>query len=205
MVLSKINSTVSYPELKKIHHDDNKMETELYNIFIHELPVIIAVGKVKRDFESENILYFPIYLINKSNKAIQIGVYEIDANYHLEYLNDKVNLDLERNSGLRPLLYKFATKSMIDKERLVMESNETDTDNDDQEQQDNTDDNEITNTETTNTETTNTETRSESQLESETKSDDDDTKQKQKQKHISSNVITIPENRKDFFCFDKRD
>jgi len=117
-------------------------------------------------------------------------------------LNDKVNLDLERNSGLRPLLYKFATKSMIDKERLVMESDETDTDSDDQEQEDNTDDIEITNTETTNTETTK-ETRSESQLESETKSDDDDTKQKQKQKHLSSNVITIPENRKDFFVLTK--
>jgi hypothetical protein len=115
MVLSKLNNKVSYPELKKIHHDDNKMESELYNIFIHELPVVVAIGKVKRDFEYENILYFPIYLINKNNKAIQIGVYEIDANYHLEYLNEDGDLDLERNVGLMPLLYKFATKSMIDK------------------------------------------------------------------------------------------
>ena len=69
MVLSKLNNQISYPELKKIHHDDNKMESELYNIFIHDLPVVVAIGKVKRDFESENILYFPIYLITKKKKA----------------------------------------------------------------------------------------------------------------------------------------
>ena len=173
MVLSKLNNKVSYPELKKIHHDDNKMESELYNIFIHELPVVVAIGKVKRDFEYENILYFPIYLINKNNKAIQIGVYEIDANYHLEYLNEDGDLDLERNVGLMSLLYKFATKSMIDKERLIIESVEDEGDQDE-------DDDEKTNTDNL----------------MERKSDT-------KQKHVSTNIITIHENRKDFFVLTK--
>jgi hypothetical protein len=181
MVLSKLNNKVSYPELKKIHHDDNKMESELYNIFIHELPVVVAIGKVKRDFEYENILYFPIYLINKNNKAIQIGVYEIEANYHLEYLNEDGDLDLERNVGLMPLLYKFTTKSMIDKERLIIESveEEEDQDEEEQEEQDEEDD------EKTNTDSL-----------MERKSDT-------KQKHVSTNIITIPENRKDFFVLTK--
>ena len=189
MVLSKINNHISYPELKKIHNDDNKMESELYNIFIHELPVVVAIGKVKRDFESENIVYFPIYLINKNNKAIQIGVYEIDANYHLEYLNNDLDLDLERNASLVPLLYKFATKSMIDKERLVIESDDTEEDEDEDE------DDEKTNTEKKGP------TASESDDEKE--SSETNQNQKQKQKHISSNVIIIPENRKDFFVLTK--
>ena len=197
MVLSKINNHISYPELKKIHHDDNKMESELYNIFIHELPVVIAIGKVKRDFESENIMYFPIYLINKNNKAIQIGVYEIDANYHLEYLNNDLDLDLERNASLVPLLYKFATKSMIDKERLVIESDEldTDTDTDEDEDEDNDNDDDVKN------EITNTERKGASASDDEKESSE--TNQKQKQKHISINVIIIPENRKDFFVLTK--
>lgn len=177
MVLSKINNHISYPELKKIHHDDNKMESELYHIFIHELPVVVAIGKVKRDFESENIMYFPIYLINKNNKAVQIGVYEIDANYHLEYLNEEVDLDLERNASLVPLLYKFATKSMIDKERLIIESDETD-EAEEAEEVGNVDGMESEN-------------ESESQIET------------PKQKLVSNNVITIPENRKEFFVLTK--
>uniref|UniRef100_A0A6C0EE49 NADAR domain-containing protein n=1 Tax=viral metagenome TaxID=1070528 RepID=A0A6C0EE49_9ZZZZ len=198
MVLSKLNNQISYPELKKIHHDDNKMESELYNIFIHDLPVVIAIGKVKRDFESENILYFPIYLINKNNKAIQIGVYEIDANYHLEYLNDKVTLDLERNVGLMPILYKFATKSMIDKERLIIESDDTEEELDEDgvdgaDGADGEDDIE----EGADHEKTNKEPEIYTNLEKEKESSDT------KQKHISSNVITIPENRKDFFVLTK--
>lgn len=193
MVLSKINNHISYPELKKIHHDDNKMESELYHIFIHELPVVVAIGKVKRDFESENIMYFPIYLINKNNKAVQIGIYEIDANYHLEYLNKDLDLDLERNASLVPLLYKFATKSMIDKERLTIESDEVDTDTDtdtdtDEGVGDHEDD-----------EKTNTEKKGVSDDEKESS----DTNQTQKQKLVPNNVITIPENRKDFFVLTK--
>ena len=189
MVLSKINNHISYPELKKIHNDDNKMESELYNIFIHELPVVIAIGKVKRDFESENIVYFPIYLINKNNKAIQIGVYEIDANYHLEYLNEEVDLDLERNTSLVPLLYKFATKSMIDKERLVIESDEAEEteDMEDMEEMGNVGEAE----EMGDVDGMESENESESQIET------------PKQKLVSNNVITIPENRKEFFVLTK--
>ena len=187
MVLSKLNNQISYPELKKIHHDDNKMESELYNIFIHELPVVIAIGKVKRDFESENIVYFPIYLINKNNKAVQIGVYEIDSNYHLEYLNKELDLDLERNASLVPLLYKFATKSMIDKERLIIESDETEEEGDHgvEDVEEDTD--------------MNTDIGRESEPESEPENENS----KPKQKHISSNLIIIPENRKEFFVLTK--
>lgn len=191
MVLSKLNNKVSYHELKKIHHDDNKMESDLYIIFIHELQVVVAIGKVKRDFEYENILYFPIYLINKNNKAIQIGVYEIDANYHLEEDGD---LDLERNVGLMPLLYKFTTKSMIDKERLIIEANEADIDNDDV---DDIDDDDIDYNDKDHKKTN---TEHEIERKSELVFDE---KQKEKPKLISNDIITIPENRKDFFVLTK--
>lgn len=187
MVLSKINNNISFPELKKINNDDYKMESELYTIYIYNLPVMIAIGKVKRNFEKDNIIFFPIYLINKNKKAIQIGVYEIDANYYLEYLNDKVELDLERNTSLKPLLYKFATKSMIEKERLINDSEEqepTDTNNDNVEATDETD-------------------TSNDQVEN-TNAEQDDTSDKNNGKvEKSHHVISIPENRKDIFILTK--
>lgn len=193
MVLSKINNSISYPELKKIHNDDNKLESELYNIFIYGLPVVIAIGKVKYDFESDNILYFPIYLINKNNKALQIGVYEIDSNFYLEYLNDG-DLDLERNGSLVPLLYKFSTKSMIDKERLIVEPESTDS----IEETTPTENVIITN------KANDLESEGEGESEGEEEGESEKTEQtdKREEKQIS-NIIRIPENRKDFFVLTK--
>jgi predicted NAD-dependent protein-ADP-ribosyltransferase YbiA (DUF1768 family)/archaellum component FlaC len=213
MVLSKINNNISFPELKKIHNDDNKMESELYTIYIYDLPVIIAIGKVKRNFEKDNIIFFPIYLINKNKKAIQIGVYEIDANYYLEYLNDDGELDLERNTSLQPLLYKFVTKSMIEKERLIDDSEETTTDaSDDLAETTNTTETNYDATETTATtdasddpaETTDTTDTTETGDDPAETTGDKDTSDKTGGKNEKSHhIISIPENRKDIFILTK--
>ena len=208
MVLSKINNNISFPELKKINSDDNKMESELYTIYIYDLPVIIAIGKVKRNFEKDNIIFFPIYLINKNKKAIQIGVYEIDANYHLEYLNDDGELDLERNTSLKPLLYKFATKSLIEKERLLQESEGDDDEEDATETTEDVDATESTETQETTDTTDTTETQETTDTTDTTEDDDttnttnttDKTGGKVEKSH---HIISIPENRKDIFILTK--
>ena len=51
MVLSKLNSKISYPELKKMYIDDLKLEADLYEIEVHGLDIIIAIGNAKKDFE----------------------------------------------------------------------------------------------------------------------------------------------------------
>jgi len=53
MVLSKINSEVSYPELKRVDSDDLKTEANLYQIEINGIDVIIAVGNSKNTFEDK--------------------------------------------------------------------------------------------------------------------------------------------------------
>lgn len=115
MVLSKINSNVSYHELKSVDSGDLKMEANLYQLEINGVDLIIAVGGAKNTFEDKNILYFPIYLVKYNNKVIQIGVYEIEASNYLSYLDDNDGLDVEKMDA--PLIYSFATQKFLHKIR----------------------------------------------------------------------------------------
>uniref|UniRef100_A0A6C0JIM2 NADAR domain-containing protein n=1 Tax=viral metagenome TaxID=1070528 RepID=A0A6C0JIM2_9ZZZZ len=119
MVLSRINSDVSYPELKSVDSGDLKTEASLYQIEIKDVDVVIAVGNAKNTFEEANIFYFPIYLVKNNNKVIQIGLYEIEASNYINYLDDFNNLDVEKLD--EPLIYKFATKDMLEQLRMVPE------------------------------------------------------------------------------------
>jgi len=119
MVLSKLDSDVSYPELKSVDSGDLKMEANLYQLEIKDIDTIIAVGNAKNTYEDKNILYFPIYLVKHNNKVIQIGVYEIKASDYLSYLDKYNNLDIEKME--EPLIYSFVTKEFLNKIRLKPE------------------------------------------------------------------------------------
>ena len=119
MVLSKIDSEVSYPELKSVDSGDLKTEANLYQLEIKDIDVIIAVGNPKNTYEDKNILYFPIYLVKYNNKVVQIGLYEIKASDYLSYLDNYNNLNIENMN--EPLIYSFATKEFLNKMRLQPE------------------------------------------------------------------------------------
>lgn len=124
MVLSKLDSDVSYPELKSVDSGDLKTEANLYQLEIKGIEVIVAVGNSKNTYEDKNILYFPIYLVKHNNKVIQIGVYEIKASDYLSFLDNYNNLDIE--SMDEPLIYSFVTKEFLNKTRLKPEEREND-------------------------------------------------------------------------------
>lgn len=111
MVLSKINSDVSYPEFKKVDVGDLNMEANLYQMEIHGVDIIIAIGNSKNTYEEQNILFFPIYLVKKNNKVIQIGLFEIKATDYISYLDDYNNLDVENLN--EPLIYTFVNKELL--------------------------------------------------------------------------------------------
>jgi hypothetical protein len=119
MVLSKINSEVSYPELKRVDSDDLQTEANLYQIEVNGIDIIIAVGNSKNTFEQQNILFFPVYLVKSNNKVIQIGVYEIEATRYINYLDEDNNLDIEKLNP--PLIYTFVTVGMLNKLRMEPE------------------------------------------------------------------------------------
>lgn len=121
MVLSTINPSVSYPELKNVNQSDlRKVVDNLYQIKVLGVDVIIAVGSAKNNFKNQGITYFPIYLVKQNNKVIQIGLYEIE-NDVISRLDEDGNLDIE-NIG-QPLLYKsFVKPEMLRRIRLVPET-----------------------------------------------------------------------------------
>ena len=120
MVVSKINSSVSYPELKKVDTNDLKKEANLYQIQVDGIEIIIAVGNAKNTFESQNVLFFPIYLLKHNNKVIQIGLYEISASDYISYLDESNNPDVEKMGS--PLIYHFVNKDMLKKLRMEPET-----------------------------------------------------------------------------------
>jgi hypothetical protein len=119
MVLSKLDSGVSYPELKSVNSEDLKLEADLYQLEIKDIDVMIAIGNSKNTFEDKNILYFPIYLVKYNNKVIQIGLYEIKSSDYLSYLDNSNNLNVDKLND--PLIYSFVTPEFLNKMRLKPE------------------------------------------------------------------------------------
>ena len=122
MVVSKIDDTISYPELKNVDPADLKKETNLYQIELLGRDFVIAVGSAKNTFADKQIIYYPVYLVKPNNKVIQIGLYELNTEDNLKYLDDTNNIDVEHLDD--PLLYTFVTKEMLSKNGTSPEKEE---------------------------------------------------------------------------------
>ena len=97
MVASAIDPTLNYSEVKTVNLNDTKMQSELYQIMIFGINLIIAVGSSKQT--NKNITYFPIYLVKSDDRVIQIGVYEFLTTVLPKYINQTTySVDKDTNS-----------------------------------------------------------------------------------------------------------
>jgi predicted NAD-dependent protein-ADP-ribosyltransferase YbiA (DUF1768 family) len=119
MVLSKLDKSISYQELKSVDSDDLKKKATLYEIEVKGINIIIAVGNAKNTYEDKNVTFFPVYLVKSNNKVMQIGVYEIKSTDVSSNMDEDQNLIIENLNG--PLIYVFVTKKMLENLRMVPE------------------------------------------------------------------------------------
>ena len=117
MVVSRIDTTLSYPETRSIFPADKKLEVDLYSIFVKGVEIVVAIGKASHTYTSKNIVYHPIYMIKNTSKAVQIGIYEINSDKVLSVTDEYGNLMIDKVG--EPLIYTFATKKMINENRMV--------------------------------------------------------------------------------------
>jgi predicted NAD-dependent protein-ADP-ribosyltransferase YbiA (DUF1768 family) len=131
MVVSKLSKNINYPELKTVDPRDLKQESNLYQIDAMGVDIMIAIGNPKKNYEEQNVIYFPIYLVKKNRRVTQIGVYELAGD--VMYTDDKGQLDMTKFENVVPLFYSFVTKEMLTKKRFVPENTLTRMGHDDNE------------------------------------------------------------------------
>jgi predicted NAD-dependent protein-ADP-ribosyltransferase YbiA (DUF1768 family) len=134
MVVSKLNPEINYIELSKVNEEDLKKQLNLYEINVFSQDIIISIGNIQHFFSNKNISYFPIYLITKKKKALQIGLFEIKATNSLEYFDEKGNLLIEKMD--EPLIYSFVTPEYIEENKFVLEQQKKEEPKEEEEEKD---------------------------------------------------------------------
>lgn len=114
MVRSRLDPSINYIELKALDPLDSKehnYKAPLYEASVLGINTIISIGNIKNTFISQNVVYYPIYLIKNDKVISQIGVYEIFQSDIPLLLDDEGEINIEKAPA--PLLYSFVKKSLI--------------------------------------------------------------------------------------------
>lgn len=146
MVLSQIDDTVTYPELKTINENDKGKEVTMFKLNLLGVDVVIAIGDLKFDYAKNDILFVPVYLIvDEKDKIYQIGIYEFQNGEYENLLDSDGDLNISKIEG--PLLYTFVDRAYLEKcmvnEDLVQDYDSGDDELDDDLDDDGDDDDEL--------------------------------------------------------------
>ena len=105
-----------YPAAKFVDSEDLDYDAQLYQIELFPgLEAIIALGKVKYTFIDKNVLYIPVYLTNDGEVILQMGIYEFPSNIYTSLLDEDNDFDISLLENPLPLLYKFITSRLFEK------------------------------------------------------------------------------------------
>ena len=76
MVVSDIDKSVTYTEIKTLSEQDKDFVATMYVVELHDQNCLVALGKLNKEFEKKGIYYIPIYLVNGEDVISKIGVFE---------------------------------------------------------------------------------------------------------------------------------
>ena len=152
MVVSNLDDSIIYQNIKSVDNSDLGFDASLYEInLMPKISGIIALGNVKYTFSAKNILYIPVYLVNDGEITIQIGVYEFSSSQYPNLLDEDNDFDISKLPNSEPLFYSFVNKNIllsnggteiIDYGLMDDEEDEEDEEEEDEEDDDDEDDDE---------------------------------------------------------------
>lgn len=113
VTVSLINPEVTYRESNTIDEEDIGYKSQVYELDLEEGNAIaVVIGKPKYIYTDKNIIFFPVYAVQRSKIRSQIGVFEVMSTQLLNvYRNGE--LDIKRLS--KPLYYSFSKPAYLAK------------------------------------------------------------------------------------------
>lgn len=111
MVFSKINPKIKYNENISIENDDIGHSSPLYIITLHNIRLVIVIGKQK--YKMGELAYYPIYVVSNDKIKSQIGIFEINIEKALNILDEDGDADISKMN--EPLLYEFVNEKFLEK------------------------------------------------------------------------------------------
>jgi predicted NAD-dependent protein-ADP-ribosyltransferase YbiA (DUF1768 family) len=129
MVLSRLNNTIDYPDIRKVDEEDVGFNSALYSMDVYDIDIIIALGNIRYSFVTKGVLYVPAYLVVNDRVVSQIGVFECLNRDYTKLLD--IDNDIDLNLLDYPLLYSFVTKEYI----ITLQGEKTEEEEDDVEEE----------------------------------------------------------------------
>ena len=115
MVVSKLDSTINYIELRTLNSEDAELNVSVFALEILDTPVFIAVGGQKYTFIEKGIIYLPVYLVYDNAVVGQIGVFEFMASQLPDLMSDEDDEEIDILELAEPLVYSFITQAYLEK------------------------------------------------------------------------------------------
>lgn len=118
MIISNIDPEIQYPETNTLDVDDIDFEAQLYQTYVLDRSMIIALGRPKYNYVDQQnlsktpyVIYYPVYSIVRDKVQAQIGLYEIEMERQYEILDQDGDIDVDKMNPLR--LYSFVTPDYL--------------------------------------------------------------------------------------------
>ena len=114
MVVSRIDKSITYPDVKAVDEGDLGLLASIYQIELAPgLEGTIALGNVRFTFLDKEILYIPVYLVEGDNVEDQIGVYEFLSASYPDLLDADNDFAISKLTNPLPLYYSYVTNAYL--------------------------------------------------------------------------------------------
>ena len=111
MVVSRINPSITFPEISSFYPSDKHTPFTIYECTMGTILFEVVLGSIQYLPTTTSIVFVPIYLVHNDEFISTIGVYEMHVDKLLQYQNNKGEIDIELLN--EPLLFSFVHEDYL--------------------------------------------------------------------------------------------